>query len=36
MEKTIARNRLIAVVRTLAAEKRNELERLKQDIIVNI
>ncbi len=31
MEKTVARNRLIAVVRTLAAEKRSELERLKQE-----
>jgi hypothetical protein len=31
MDKAAARNRLAAVVRTLAAEKRTELERLKQE-----
>jgi hypothetical protein len=31
MENTAARNRLISVVRRLAAEKRNELDRLKQE-----
>jgi hypothetical protein len=29
MDKITARNRLVAVVRALAAEKRSELERLK-------
>jgi thermostable 8-oxoguanine DNA glycosylase len=31
MDKTSARNRLVAVVRTLAIEKKAELERLKQE-----
>lgn len=31
MDKTFARNRLVAVVRTLAVEKQTELERLKQE-----
>lgn len=31
MDETDAKNRLVAVIRILAAEKRNELERLKQE-----
>jgi hypothetical protein len=31
MDKAAARNRLVAVVCTFAAEKRTELERLKQE-----
>ncbi|HEY7428763.1 MAG TPA: hypothetical protein VH682_31320 [Gemmataceae bacterium] len=31
MDKTAAKDRLVAVVRNLAAEKRNELDRLKQE-----